>query len=172
MNDCMTDLETLGTTPQTPVVSLGAVFFDIQTKTLGPTFYMVMDIAEQIERGRKPTGDTLKWWFQQADAAKRVFSEAAKPVPVVLATFAQWYKANNSKGAYVWGNGSTFDISILEDMFRDYKIPLPWGYNKAMDLRTYKRFVAGGEQVKKSGVNHNALDDAISQAQYVLDTSK
>ena len=171
MKDCMIDLETLGTSPKTPVISLGAVFFDIETKKLGPTFYLPCDVSEQIERGRKPTGDTIKWWLGQSDAAKKVFHEQAKPMKEVLGLFVQWYKANYPKGAYVWGNGSTFDISIMEDLFRDYGMPLPWGYNKAMDLRTFKRFKAGGEQVKKSGVNHNALDDAISQAQYILDAS-
>lgn len=171
MKDCMIDLETLGSTPETPVISLGAVFFDIEKKTLGPTFYMTVDVNEQIKRGRKPTGDTIKWWMGQADAAKKVFHEQAKSAVLVLQTFTQWYKNNYPKGAYVWGNGSTFDISILENMFRDYGLDIPWGYNKAMDLRTFKRFQAKGEQVKKSGVNHNALDDAVSQAQYILDNS-
>lgn len=168
MNDCMIDLETLGTSPQTPVISVGAVFFDIDRKTLGTTFYLPCDVNEQIARGRKPTGETLKWWMSQSDAAKRVFHEQAKPMKDVLTLFVQWYKANNPKGAYVWGNGSTFDISILEDLFRDYDIKCPWGYNKPMDLRTYKRFQKSGEQVKKGGINHNALDDAISQANYVM----
>ena len=169
MIDCMADLETLGTTPETPVVSLGAVFFDIATKTIGPTFYMIMEIDEQLSRGRRPTGSTLKWWFTQTDAAKRVFHEKAQPTKVVLETFALWYKSQYSKGAFIWGNGSTFDISILENMYRDYGLPIPWGYNKVMDLRTFKRFEAGGAQIPNTGVAHNALDDAIAQAQYVMD---
>ena len=171
MKDCMIDLETLGTTPQTPVISFGATFFDIENKKLGPTFYMVMEVNEQIDRGRKPTGDTLKWWMGQTGAAQRVFHEKAKPAAEVLTIFAQWYKANYPKGAFVWGNGATFDISILEDMYRDYKIECPWAFNKIMDLRTFKRFQGKGEQIKKSGTEHNALDDAVSQAQYVLDHS-
>lgn len=172
MKDCMTDLETLGTTQDAVVISLGAVFFDIPTKTLGPTFYMVMDVNEQIARGRKPTGDTIKWWMGQQDAAKRVFHEQAKPTKVVLETFALWYKHNFAKGAFIWGNGSTFDISILENMYRDYGLPLPWGYNKAMDLRTFKRFEADGAQIPNTGVAHNALDDAIAQANYVMEHTR
>lgn len=171
MEDLMIDLETLGQTPNTPVISLGACFFDIKTGQIGNTFYMVMDVSEQIERGRKPDGSTLKWWMQQTDAAKKVFSEHAKPVDVVLGTFQQWYKQNNSK-AKVWGNGSTFDISILEDMYRMYKIKCPWLFYNIMDLRTFKRFNGKGEKVMKSGVNHNALDDALSQAKYVIQHSR
>ena len=164
----MIDLETLGTDPETPVISLGAVFFDVTTKQIGATFYMALDVTEQIRRGRKPTGDTIKWWMEQSDAAKRVFHEQAKPADEVLTIFANWYRANNPK-AFVWGNGSTFDISILNHMYKDYDLKLPWQFNKVMDLRTFKRFQGKNEQVKKSGVAHNALDDALSQAQYVLD---
>lgn len=178
MKDLMIDLETLGTTPNTPVISIGAVFFDLENKQLGQTFYLPCDVSEQIARGRKPTGDTIKWWMGQSEAAKKVFHEQAKPMKEVLELFITWYTRGSNMAlpkplshkerAYVWGNGSTFDISIMEDLFRDYGFELPWGYNKAMDLRTYKRFVNQGEQVKKSGVNHNALDDAISQANYVM----
>lgn len=181
MKDLMIDIETLGHTSETPVISIGAVFFDIEKKILGPTFYMALDVNEQIERGRKPSGSTLQWWLQQSDAAKRVFHEKAQPAPQVLQLFVNWYKTGGNMAlghalpekqrAYIWGNGSTFDISIMEHILRDYKIELPWGYNKAMDLRTFKRFVAKGQQVVKQGVDHNALDDAVSQANYVLENS-
>lgn len=168
--DLMVDLETLGVTPDAPVISLGACFFNPMTKVIGPTFYMPLDASEQIERGRKPDGSTLKWWMTQSDAAKKVFHEQAAPAAQALTTFVNWYKQINGK-AFVWGNGSTFDISIMENLFRDYKIKCPWGYNKVMDVRTFKRFKGGGETIVKSGVAHNALDDAKSQAQYVVDRS-
>lgn len=168
MTDCMIDLETLGTDPDAPVMSLGAVFFDTNTKTLGPTFYLPIDVKEQIKRGRKPSGDTLQWWMGQTDAAKIVFKEQAKPTLFVLQTFAQWFKANGGK-CFVWGNGSTFDISLMEDLFRMYGVECPWKYNKIQDLRTFKRFVAKGAQVPKPAVAHHALEDAKTQAQYVLD---
>lgn len=180
MKDLMIDLETLGSTPETPVISLGAVFFDLEKKLLGPTFYMALDVSEQIDRGRKPTGDTIKWWMSQSDAAKRVFHEKAQPAANVLKLFSDWYKTSGNLAmpvlserarAYVWGNGATFDISIMEHILRDYAIELPWGYNKAMDVRTFKRFCTKGEQIKKSGVAHNALDDAISQANYIMENS-
>lgn len=177
MQDLMIDLETLGTEPGAPVISLGAVFFDLKTKQLGNSFYMVLDVSEQIKRGRKPDGDTIKWWMTQEDAAKKVFHEKAKPAELVLQMFIDWYATGGGTPrvlpvkdrAFVWGNGSTFDISIMENLFRDYELALPWGYNKAMDVRTFKRFMGKGEQIKKSGTAHNALDDAISQANYVME---
>lgn len=182
MTDLMIDLETLGTEPEAPIISIGAVFFDIEKKVLGPTFYMALDINEQIKRGRHPTGDTIKWWLGQADAAKRVFHEQARPTGEVLALFADWYaraaftipgpnKTVMKNRADVWGNGSTFDISLMENIFRMYGIECPWSYNKIMDLRTFKRFVAKGAKVVIPGTAHNALDDAIGQANYVMEHS-
>lgn len=176
MNDLMIDLETLGTNPDAPIISIGAVFFDIEKKVLGPTFYMALDVNEQIKRGRKVTGDTLKFWMGQSDAAKKVFHEQAKAVPQVLHTFSEWIKANNPK-VYVWGNGSTFDISMLENIYLMYedvtsfKLAAPWGYNKIMDLRTFKRFKAPDKKVIVPGTAHNALDDAIGQANFVMENS-
>jgi DNA polymerase III epsilon subunit-like protein len=168
--DTMIDLETLGTNPDSPIVSIGAVFFDLANRSLGPTFYMALDVSEQIKRGRKPSGDTIKWWMSQSDAAKKVFHEKAQPAAAVLPTFQKWLRQFDlKKGPYVWGNGSTFDLSMLEDIFRCYDLPEPWGYNKAMDVRTYKRFLAGGAQIPNAGTAHNALDDAIAQAQYIID---
>ena len=49
-----------------------------------------------------------------------------------------------------------------------YGIACPWLFYNVMDVRTFKRFRAGNEKLQKSGVNHNALDDAVSQANFIL----
>lgn len=163
----MIDLETLGTKPDSVILSIGAVFFDEKTKQIGPTFYMRPSVQDQLDIGRKVDADTIKWWMSQSDAAKKVFGEKQLPTRDVLTMFVNWFKQNN-KQAYVWGNGSTFDISMMENIIRMFNAEPPWGYNKVMDQRTYRRFQAKGERVIKSGVDHNALDDAISQAKFVL----
>lgn len=172
MKDCMIDLETLGTDPGCVVVSIGAVFFDLDSGNLGPTFHMVLDIDEQLKSGRTITGDTLKWWFGQDEAAKRVFHEKAKSAKVSLTLFNQWFSSNGGPKTYVWGNGSSFDISILENLYNSNGLPTPWKYNKIMDLRTFKRFMGRGESVEHTGIAHDALDDAVAQAYYVIKMSK
>lgn len=167
--DLMIDLETLGTKPQSPIISIGAVFFDIERGMLGNTFYMALKIKDQLEKGRKIDADTLQWWFEQSDAAKKVFHEKAQPTATVLNTFTQWVKTNKGTSkVYPWGNGSTFDISLMEDIFNQYEIGCPWGFNTIMDLRTFRRFIAKGAPVYNGGTAHNALDDAIAQANYVI----
>lgn len=167
MTDLMIDLETLGTSSKAVVISLGAVFFDPAKGVLGPSFYQALTVQDQMKAGREVSPDTLKWWFSQSGAAQKVFHEKATPTHEVLNVFGQWFKANG-KSASVWGNGSSFDISILEDLYRQYEFAVPWNFTKVMDLRTFKRFVGGNEPIKKSGTAHNALQDAINQANYVL----
>lgn len=174
MQDLMIDFETLAKTPRATVISLGAVFFDEKTGQLGPTFYMAFEIDEQIKKGREIDADTLKWWMNQSGAAKKVFNEKAKSAKEVLSLFSQWVLAQNTiSKIQPWGNGSTFDISIIEDLFRMYDIKCPWLYYNVYDLRTFRRYMANGAKVDKSaGTDHNALDDSIAQAKFVIEHYK
>lgn len=172
--DLMIDFETLGKTPDTAVISVGACFFNEETGEIGPTFYMAFDVDEQLKKGRSLDADTLKWWMNQSGAAKKVFNEKAKSAKEVLETFSAWVLSNNTISKILpWGNGATFDISIFEDLFRMYDIKCPWLYYNVMDMRTFRRYIANGAKVDKSdGVNHNALDDAIAQSKFVIEHYK
>lgn len=170
MQDLMIDFETLGTNPDTTVISVGCVFFNPDTGQKGPTFYMAFEIDGQMKKGRTIDASTLKWWMGQSGGAKKVFNEQAKPAEVVLSTFAQWCKANCGKKTLMpWGNGATFDISIMENLFSQYQLDCPWMYYNVMDLRTFRRFLANNAKIEKKGTNHNALDDANSQADFVIE---
>lgn len=174
--DLMIDLETLGTAVDAPVISIGAAFFDINKKSIGPTFYMVCDVADQLDsKIRFADSSTIKWWMSQSGAAKKVFKDGAKPTKEVLETFSKWILANvgseakTSMKVIPWGNGAGFDITLMETLFKDFDVNCPWFYYNVMDLRTFKRFVAKGEKVQKlEGTNHNALDDSINQINYIF----
>lgn len=169
MTDVMIDLETLGTGSDTPVVSIGAACFNTKTKNVGATYYAILNLDEQFRRGRQPTQSTVKWWIGQGEKAQKVFAEPGRSVEEVLLEFAKFYKDHTDpKTSFVWGNGSSFDISIMEHLYNSYGIPIPWFYNKVLDLRTFKKFVANNAPIVNNGISHNALDDAIAQAQYVM----
>ena len=58
--DCMVDLETTGLPPNGALLSIGGVFFDTHTGTLGPTFSQVVHLgsavaAEAIQQAKKGT---------------------------------------------------------------------------------------------------------------------
>lgn len=176
MQDLMIDLETLGTGVDAPVISIGAAFFDIEKKLIGDTFYMVCDVADQMDsKVRHADSSTIKWWMSQGNAAKQVFKDGHKPTKEVLETFRAWImahagsRAQSTKKCNPWGNGSSFDITLMETLFKDYGVQCPWLYYNVMDLRTFRRFVANGAKVEKlEGTNHNALDDAVNQINFIF----
>lgn len=69
MNDCMIDLETLGSRFDAPIASIGAVHFNIETGAIGPTFYRQLDLEDSFRFGRAG-GSTVAWWLKQGDAAR------------------------------------------------------------------------------------------------------
>lgn len=168
--DLMIDLETLGTDPDCVVLSIGACVFDFQKKKIVDKFYIVLDTEDQKNCFRTVDQNTLKWWSQQSNQAKKVFTEPKEEVREALDQFVQFILRNGTISQIKpWGNGSTFDISILESLFKDYEVKVPWLFYNVMDLRTFVRFQGKGDKVPKlEGVNHHALDDAINQANYVM----
>lgn len=168
----MIDLETLGTRPDCVVVSIGAVFFDPIFGRFGDKFEARLSIEDQLICGRSVNADTLKWWMNQTPEARSVFNLPESPTDDVLATFHGWITSNEDSDVSVWGNGATFDVSILENLFLQFDYQPPWKFSNVMDLRTFRRFCANNENVKRLGVHHNALDDAISQAAFVIEHNR
>jgi len=171
----MIDLETLGTSTDCPVISIGASWFDLKSKIIGNPFYMVLDIKDQIDsKIRSVDADTIKWWMNQSQDAKKVFRDNTVPTKDALEVFAKWIlenagsKAKTTKKCFPWGNGSSFDLAIMESMFRDYNVTCPWYFYAQRDLRTFKVFVGKGKKIEKAGTEHNALDDAVSQINYMF----
>jgi hypothetical protein len=163
------DFETLGTEANSPVISLGAVLF-LEDRIVN-TFYTTLDINQQIKDGRIPSGDTIKWWMNQSEKARSVFNEEAKDTVAGLKDFL-WFVNQSTGTIEPWGNGSNFDITIIEHLLTMYNLTIPWKFWNIRDLRTFKEYVYNGKQTERKGVHHNALDDAIYQAQVVIDGSK
>lgn len=166
----MIDLETLGTEADCPVIAIGAVFFDADG--VRDEFYEVLNVEEQIDAGRKASGSTIKWWMGQSDAAKKVFKDGARDTHDGISRFLEFCKRYPVKELKPWGNGSNFDITIIEHLIKDCEEASPWIFWNIRDLRTFKEdleIFTGKTKVEKKGVNHNALDDARSQAQFVIE---
>ena len=169
MNDHFSiDLETLGTRYNAAILSIGVQQFDIDSGKLGETFYREIDIDSAIKAG-KVTGSTLAWWAQQGEVAKRVFGSNGKtPLSVALDELRTWMLKKATKPK-VWGNGSSFDISILEHAYDHGAVGLkePWQYTNIRDMRTIMDYLQAEMKPKREGTHHNALDDAKYQAQCI-----
>ncbi len=171
--DVMIDLETLGTDNDAHILSIGAVVFDRVTGAIPDEFYASNLTCEQ---GRKVDIDTVRWWMQQDKDAKDIFSGEPVTIGLALLELKRWFAesvcADDSRiHPLVWGNGSTFDISILTHACNQAGMEIPWRFWDVRDVRTVVDLAAGKVDKKSypfNGTKHNALDDARHQVWYLV----
>lgn len=160
------DIETLGTVPRSVILSIGAAFVDVQTGTIGPTFYR--NITTESQRfTRVENKDTIIWWSTQPTEARSALVVDPQPLDYVLSDFAAWVRNVAGEDAKPWGNGASFDIAILNDAYAEIGQPSPWKFWNERCLRTLKNVVPKCSFPPFEGTPHNALDDAKHQARMV-----
>ena len=162
----MVDLETMGAVPGSAIVSLGAVAFDPAAGTLGETFYRAISLDSCQRAGLTMDAGTVQWWMQQSDEARLALVRGdAEALQSVLGWFATWFRRQS--GQFIWGHGGNFDEPLLACAFRAAFVQIPWGYSAARCTRTI--FALTGEKPDRTqGTHHNALDDAVAQAEAVI----
>jgi hypothetical protein len=165
---CVTDLETGGTKPGSAIFSIGAVAVDLDSGEMLSSFYCPIDIQDSGKHGLLDPG-TMIWWSKQEEAARNAIFEPqpdAKNLFDALESFKRWYIDNGLET--VWGNGATFDVSMLEHFFLKFEIQIPWMFWNVRDLRTLQHLVGTEirDQIPFEGIKHHALHDAFHEAQY------
>lgn len=174
----MIDMETLGTTPNAVVGSIGAVLF---TKSgIKNKFYQEFFLESQIKKGRIFSEGTLRFWFNQPKESLKVFTEKSGKVEMDahwLSNFIESIKQESDKlsgdknsiiNLRPWSFGATFDLVIFEDLLRCYGVHNPMEFRNYYCLRTFNNITKCLDLVKREGVHHNALDDSIYQASCVI----
>ncbi|EEY5736169.1 exonuclease [Escherichia coli] len=172
----MIDLETMGKKSNAPIVVIGAVFFDPQTGEIGPTFYIVISLVDAMDTGAVPDGSTIEWWLaQSSEARSAILVDQVKLVDALIQFREFINEYSDEKFVQVWGNGATFDNTILRTSYERLNIPYPWRYYNDRDVRTIVELgkTIGFDArtvIPFEGVRHHALDDARHQAKYVTAT--
>jgi hypothetical protein len=162
----MLDLETFGKTPGHVIRSFGAVAFDPVKGTLGETFYANVDRASCEAIGLIVDPGTEAWWTDQGDAAREVLEPNQVSILDVLQAFADCYKATGARR--LWAHGAPFDPPFVEATYRAAGLEAPWKYYAVRDTRTIYD-LADVEVDRDKGIHHFALDDAINQAEAVIE---
>lgn len=163
----MLDIETLGTTPGSIVLSIGATVFDQDGPSEFDWFYGVLETESQRAFGLTSDAETVKWWNQQSDLVKdETFGRgttAARPTAQVLDDFAIWLRSQSERGVTVWANGASFDFAILAAVYRAYGRKVPWKFFTERCYRTLKSLFPQVPRVANP-MAHDALADAEAQA--------
>jgi DNA polymerase III epsilon subunit-like protein len=164
LSDIMIDLETLATSPNSAILTIGAVKFDPFGDDLkDPTcekFYVRVDLDSCDELGLEVNDDTLAWWSQQSKEAQDEAFSSDDRIHIRDA-FNQLYK-------FCWGakrvrsHGASFDTVICENIFRKLNKAVPWKFWEVRCTRTL--FDIGIDPQRPPVLKHHALEDAWNQA--------
>ncbi|WP_105279733.1 exonuclease, partial [Escherichia sp. MOD1-EC6096] len=166
----MIDLKTMGTNPDAPIISIGAIFFDPQTGDMGAEFIKTIDLETAggvIDRG------AIKYWWKQSREAQSDIMTDEIPLDDALLQLREFIDENSGEFfVQVWGYEASFDNVILRRSYERQGIPCPWSYYNDRDVRTIVELGKAIDfdarmDIPFEGVRHNALDDARHQAKYV-----
>lgn len=167
-NHIMLDLETLGTRPNAPILTIGAVMFDPEDQVLGKEFYVAINVSDAMRYGVADP-ETLKWWMVQSDQAREALVAGKATLESALIDLREFCGTSWPK-TKMWSNGPSFDAVILEYAYhRVLGTKAPWDFWNVRCCRTVAE-LAGlrSPKIGGKGVHHNALDDSKHQAEWVM----
>ena len=162
MKDLMLDIETLGCGEYSPIIQVGACYFNRENGEIGKEFLISIDLVDAVNYG-KPDGDTIRWWMSQdPNVIKQVINGTSK-LKVALENFKVFAEAAEC----IWSH-STFDFVIVTNAMKILGLK-GLGYRRGRDIRTLVD-LAGSQKddVAPNDNAHNALSDCKHQVAYVV----
>jgi hypothetical protein len=172
--DAMIDIEGLDLRPRSHILSIGAVVFD--NTTIHDKLYI--KVASRGQQNRSVSASTALWWIGQAlanpVAASAIVGEHGTSLPDALRELSIFLHGHATQN--VWANGVDYDLVNLETAYEETMQPVPWGYRDRSDFRTVRKLVNQHgipiDETQFEGAEHNALDDALYQARYLIAARK
>ena len=165
----MIDLETLGTTPDSVILTIGAIKFDPnEPGKCYQEFYHRMEVDEQVHMGRSIDEDTLSWWGQQEQSVveEALGDHNRTPVREAMQALNKWCVGVDA----FWCQGTAFDFPIMENLYKQIGHHIPWAFWKVRDSRTLFQIMPKDPRKEIKFDAHNALEDARVQALCVQQT--
>lgn len=189
--ELMMDIETLGTTAGSPVVTIGAVLFDPYSCDAAETLFerallLRVDVSDAVNLSRGVEGSTLRWWFEQDDAAiKALVGDDCYGVQEAL---TKLWRYCHERGAFVdkeffdglssfpktnryWAKDPDFDMQLMRYYYEHPEVDAwsPWKFWECRSVRTVQDLAwpNGGDErpdFDVPGVAHDARYDVITQA--------
>ena len=169
--DLMIDVECMGKGNDAALLSIGAVFFDLHTCTLGPTFQRTIHLATAVRDGGTMDASTVLFWLGQGEKARDGVRFGGQDIRVVLTDFSDWI-AQTCRHADVrpYGNSARFDLTKIIGAFERCGMPVPWHWAKERCFRTIRHMYPNVpyNYLDKGDDAHEALADAVFQARHLF----
>ena len=162
--DCMIDLETVGTGPDACILTIAAQTFDPTALGYLPKdYYARVDIDSQPNR--EVDDATVEWWATQPQEAQdEAFGEEGRiPLKQALEELSKLCFHCN----LTWANGTTFDMVILENAYKQEQLSIPWQFWNVRDARTVYSLYP---DLPKPKASHHALEDCKRQIDLLQQT--
>ena len=164
--DVMIDIETVGTGPDACILTIAAQTFDpLSVGYQKQDYYARVDVDSQPDR--EVDDSTVEWWATQPQEAQdEAFGEEGR-IPLKQALEELSKLCFHCK--LTWANGTTFDMVILENAFKQLGLPIPWQFWNVRDARTVYSLYP---ELPKPRASHHALEDCRRQIDLLQQTIK
>jgi hypothetical protein len=169
--DVILDLETYSTRSDAVILSFAAIRFkranmttrgsSLPLKTEMETFYRRVTIGSCEALGLHTDPETVVWWSKQD---KKVRDECINntdrvSIEKALTDFKSWF----GRSRYIWGNGSCFDVTIIETAMNRCGLTPPWKFWNIRDVRTlYDLGGVRSSELPQADL-HNPIDDCYRE---------
>ena len=174
----MVDLETLSTSMDASILTIGAIAFD-DAGNYVDTFYRRVDRESCKELKLSERQDTIDFWSNQSAASRKESFSPTNRLPIrdVMAEFTTFFLKN--RGDELWCNGANFDEPILSTVYERLneasstdggsvdEVGKPWKFWNVRCVRTL--MAVCGKNMRDFGpVAHHALEDCKKQIEAVV----
>ena len=175
-HDFSFDIETLGSKPYSIIAAIGCVTFDRRTGEIFETFYKEISVEDCKKYKLKSDPNVEAWWKKQPKDLQECLKGTAE-LKFTLKDLFNFIIEKSHNDSVMWGNGSGFDINLLENAYWACDANPPWNYWQANDMRTIVTLgkdigISLKRDIPRDSAKHNALDDAIYQAKVISTITK
>lgn len=163
----MVDIETLGTSTDSMISTIGCATFGLNSIGSKSVFYTRVSIESCAAIGLKMDPATVLWWLDQPDAARREITsrEGLATIYQALQSLTDFIQGEaNGREIRVYAKDPDFDCTILRTAYERTHLPCPWSYWQTRSVRTT---LEDHGYTQKLHAKHHALNDALLQIQAV-----
>tara|TARA_R110002167_G_C12707228_1_gene655138 strand:- start:32023 stop:32577 length:555 start_codon:yes stop_codon:yes gene_type:complete len=180
MKHVMIDIETMASSKDAAVISIGLAEFNPITGEIVSTLEVRNTLKAQRELGRRFDPATVEWWLtqskpaQMALLAKPRYDDPAKMMKEVDTYLngicsSQWDLA-------LWAKGPSFDLTICRDLAEMCEVRWKGHFSREYCVRTMLMIAKANQWddilAMEPTIAHGALSDAEHQARQVMEVMK
>lgn len=163
----MVDIETLGTSTDAMISTIGCATFSLNSIGSKAVFYTRVSFESCASIGLKMDPATVMWWMSQPDEARREITsrEGLASIYTALQGLTDFIQSESrGREIRIYAKDPDFDCTILRTAYERAHMPCPWSYWQTRSVRTTLEDHGYTEKLR---AQHHALKDAMLQIQAV-----